>query len=99
MTSFISHTAVDCGNAYELSEWWKPVLEYVDKHRIHFDLRPNAGTRDQEVERLVGLGATVVADRSDIHGPGIGWVTMADPEGNEFCVLRSEAEIQAATVG
>ena len=31
MTSFISHTAVDCGNAYELSEWWKPVLEYVDK--------------------------------------------------------------------
>ena len=31
MTSFISHTAVDCGNAYELSEWWKQVLEYVDK--------------------------------------------------------------------
>ena len=69
------------------------------KNRIHFDLRPNAGTRAQEVARLVALGATVVADRSDIHGPGIGWVTMADPEGNEFCVLRSEAEIQATTEG
>ena len=30
MTSFISHTTVDCRNAYELSEWWKPVLGYVD---------------------------------------------------------------------
>ena len=69
------------------------------KNRIHFDLRPNAGTRDQEVERLVALGATVVADHSNIRGPGIGWVTMADPEGNEFCVLRSEAEIQATTEG
>ena len=134
MASFVSHTTIDCRNAYELSEWWKPVVGYVDiegdpnlpgheecmirdpetghqvlfievpdvkqvKNRIHFDLRPNAGTRAQEVERLVVLGATVVADRSDIHGPGIGWVTMADPEGNEFCVLRSEAEIQATTEG
>ena len=30
MTSFISHTTIDCRNAYELSEWWKPVLGYVD---------------------------------------------------------------------
>src|SRR5215213_9410926 len=30
MTSYISHTSVDCHNAYELSEWWKPVLGYVD---------------------------------------------------------------------
>ena len=30
MTSYISHTTVDCGNAYELSEWWKQVLDYVD---------------------------------------------------------------------
>ena len=30
MTSFISHTSVDCGNAYALSEWWKQVLGYVD---------------------------------------------------------------------
>ena len=30
MTSYISHTTIDCANAYELSEWWKPVLGYVD---------------------------------------------------------------------
>ena len=30
MASFVSHTTIDCVNAYELSEWWKPVLGYVD---------------------------------------------------------------------
>ena len=60
------------------------------KNRIHFDLRPTAGPRDDEVERLAKLGATVVADR---RRPDGGWVTMADPEGNEFCVLRGEAEV------
>ena len=30
MTSFVSHTTIDCGNAYELSEWWKRLLGYVD---------------------------------------------------------------------
>jgi hypothetical protein len=30
MTSFIAHTTLDCGNAYELSEWWKHALGYVD---------------------------------------------------------------------
>ena len=30
MTAFIAHTTIDCANAYELSEWWKPVLGYVD---------------------------------------------------------------------
>ncbi|MFC8734495.1 VOC family protein [Luteimicrobium sp. NPDC057192] len=62
------------------------------KNRLHLDLRPRAGSRDDEVERVVGLGAVVVADRRGIHGPGTGWVVLADPEGNEFCVLRSEAE-------
>ncbi|MGC5167124.1 VOC family protein [Luteimicrobium sp. DT211] len=66
------------------------------KNRLHLDLRPREGTRDEEVDRLVGIGATVVADRRDIHGPGIGWVVLADPEGNEFCVLRSEAERAAS---
>ena len=60
------------------------------KNRIHFDLRPVTGTRDEEVERLTNLGATVVADR---RRPDGGWVTMADPEGNEFCVLRGDEEI------
>jgi hypothetical protein len=60
------------------------------KNRIHFDLSPTDGTREEEVERLLGLGARVHADLR-VEGGG-GWVTLLDPEGNEFCVLRSEAE-------
>jgi hypothetical protein len=128
MTSFVSHTTVDCRNAYELSEWWKPVLGYVDidgdpnlpgheecmirdpetghrllfievpdekvvKNRVHLDLRPRAGTRDEELERLLAHGAAQVEDLRGLHGPGSGWVVLADPEGNEFCILRSEAEL------
>ena len=120
MTAFISHTSIDCGNAYELSEWWKKVLEYVDdpddpnepgheecwiqrpdgghpllfievpegkqvKNRIHLDLQrdlDDAG-RQIEVDRLLALGATKLWEGQ--QGPHA-WVTMADPEGNEFCV-------------
>jgi hypothetical protein len=62
------------------------------KNRVHFDLRPIDATREEEVARLIGLGAAEVADhrRSD----GSGWVTLADPEGNEFCVLRSDSEAE-----
>ncbi|MGP4111391.1 VOC family protein [Streptomyces sp. 4N509B] len=63
------------------------------KNRIHLCLRPSS-TREEEVERLLGLGATLVADRR--MSDGRGWVVLADPEGNEFCVLRSESE-RAAT--
>ena len=55
--------------------------------------RPAAGrarTRDAEVERLLGLGATLVDDQR--RPDGTGWVVLADPEGNEFCVERSDAE-------
>ncbi len=64
------------------------------KNRVHLDLQPTDRTRDEEVARLLGLGATQVADlrRPD----GTGWVVLADPEGNEFCVERSAAE-RAAT--
>ena len=131
MTSRISHTTIDCRNAYELSEWWKQVLGYEDipddpnepgheecmirstsdghrilfievpelksvKNRIHFDLRSTDVTQDEEYERLLGLGATLVADRRGLHGPGTGWYVMADPEGNEFCILKSDAEYAAA---
>jgi hypothetical protein len=69
------------------------------KNRLHLDLMPTDRTRDQEVERLLGLGATQVADRR--RPDGSGWVVMADPEGNEFCVERSAAEREAtpATAG
>jgi hypothetical protein len=62
------------------------------KNRLHFDLWPTDRTMNEEVERLLGLGATMVHDLRDRRGPGTGWATLADPEGNEFCVLRSEAE-------
>ena len=64
------------------------------KNRLHIDLQPTDNTRDQEVERLVGIGATIFDDQR--RPDGTGWVTMRDPEGNEFCVERSAAE-RAAT--
>jgi hypothetical protein len=61
------------------------------KNRLHFDLRPTAGTREDEVARLLALGATEVADHR--RPDGSGWVTLADPEGNELCVLRGDQEV------
>jgi hypothetical protein len=61
------------------------------QNRIHLDLRPAEGTRDAELARLVGLGASLLADHRSADGTG--WVTLADPEGNEFCLLRSKAEV------
>ncbi|MGH3432144.1 MAG: VOC family protein [Thermocrispum sp.] len=65
------------------------------KNRVHLDLQPIGTTRDDEVERLLRLGATLDADhrRSD----GSGFVVLADPAGNEFCVERSEAERAASS--
>jgi predicted enzyme related to lactoylglutathione lyase len=52
------------------------------KNRLHLDFRPD--DRDAEVERLLSLGATP----ADVgQGEQASWVTLADPEGNEFCVL------------
>ena len=76
--------------------WWlepggdSPDLLFLDvperktvKNRLHLDLRPD----DQAVEvaRLEGLGAR----RIDIGQGDVTWVVMADPEANEFCVLRA----------
>jgi Glyoxalase-like domain len=125
MASRVSHTTIDCLDAFRLSTWWKQVLGYSDmvgdpnepgdeecmivdpagghrilfievpdsksvKNRVHFDLAPTDRTRDAEVERIVMLGATEVADHRNPDGTG--WVTLADLEGNEFCVVRSDAE-------
>jgi predicted enzyme related to lactoylglutathione lyase len=59
------------------------------KNRVHVCLKPLT-SRDEEVERLLGLGATFVADHRNPDGTG--WAVLADPEGNEFCVLRSESD-------
>jgi hypothetical protein len=61
------------------------------KNRLHLDLEPAGGrTRDEEVERVVGLGAVIVDDHRKPDGRG--WVVLTDPAGNEFCILRSTAE-------
>ncbi|MFV2082941.1 VOC family protein [Micromonospora sp. LOL_021] len=51
------------------------------KNRLHIDLRPT--DQAAEVERLVDMGAR----RVDIDQGDVTWMVLADPEGNEFCVL------------
>lgn len=65
------------------------------KNRVHLDIQPQDRTRDEEVERLLALGATLVGDHRKPNGRG--WATLADPEGNEFCVECSAAERAALT--
>ncbi|MFL6099604.1 MAG: VOC family protein [Actinomycetales bacterium] len=68
---------------------WVPDGPKTAKNRLHLDL--NATDRDQaaELERLLALGARP----TDIgQGPDVSWFVLADPEGNEFCLLRSRVE-------
>jgi catechol 2,3-dioxygenase-like lactoylglutathione lyase family enzyme len=67
-----------------------PALVFVNvpegktvKNRLHLDIRPVDRPHEAEVERLIGLGAR----RCDVGQGGQPWVVLADPEGNEFCVL------------
>lgn len=134
MTSFVSHTTIDCTDAYALSVWWQGVLGYVEdpedpnepgheecpiadpqtghtllfievpdptpgKNKFHLDLRPREVTQQKEVDRLLAHGARLSTDHRGRYGPGTGWVTLADPEGNLFCVLKSEAERAALQEG
>jgi hypothetical protein len=121
----VSHTTINCLGAYEVSEWWKRVLDYTDipgdpnepgdeecmivdprtghrllfievadlqdpVGRIHLDLAPRDRTRDEEIERILGLGAREVADRR--RPDGSGWMVLEDPAGNRFCIVRNDAE-------
>jgi predicted enzyme related to lactoylglutathione lyase len=65
------------------------------KNRVHLDLRPVHCSREQEVERLLALGASQVTDHR--RPDGSGWITLADPEGNEFCVLSKDPASSGAT--
>ncbi|WP_265444717.1 VOC family protein [Flexivirga meconopsidis] len=62
------------------------------KNRMHICLRSTDLTRDEEVDRILALGATMYDDR---RKPDSGWAVLADPEGNEFCVLMSDGEVAA----
>ncbi|MFF8605356.1 VOC family protein [Streptomyces sp. NPDC015346] len=58
------------------------------KNRLHIDLSPD--DQEAEVERIIGLGAK----RVDVgQGEDATWVVLADPEGNEFCVLRPKRSL------
>ncbi len=128
MATRISHTTINCVDAYNLSEWWKRLLDYTDipgdpnepgheecmivdpttghrllfievdelqepVGRVHLDLAPVDRTRDEEITRVLGLGAREVADRREADGSG--WMVLEDPAGNRFCAVRSEAERSA----
>ena len=130
MSVRLSHTTIDCHDAFALSEWWRIAMDYavdpkdpnlpgheeceihdpetghtllflqvpdqeLPAKRIHFDVRPRERMQAEEVEWLGEHGARVTADRRGIYGPGSGWVVLADPEGNQFCVLLSPAEREA----
>ncbi len=58
--------------------------------RIHLDLAPSDRRRDDEIDRVIALGATKVADRRNPDRTG--WMVLADPDGNHFCILRSDEE-------
>jgi hypothetical protein len=60
----------------------------VGKNRVHLDLRPAEGSQEEEVARLAAMGARILDDRRN-SAPG-GWVVMADPEGNEFCLEQGD---------
>src|SRR6478672_2898694 len=100
----LSHTTVNALDAHTQSVWWADLLGYHEDptdpnepgHEECMIFSPDESHRLLfiEVERVTGLGATVVQDcRTD---DGRGWVVMADPEGNEFCILRSDDERRAA---
>jgi predicted enzyme related to lactoylglutathione lyase len=60
------------------------------KNRVHLDLTTSAADRDEEIERVIALGAR----RVDIGQTGSeSWTVLADPEGNEFCVIRPKTTL------
>jgi predicted enzyme related to lactoylglutathione lyase len=94
VTGYTLEEMRDTGNHYWVASppddaWPRLVFvtvpeEKVVKNRIHLDIVPRDRDQAGEVDRLVGLGATLVDDRRTLS-PGA-WVVLADPEGNELCV-------------
>ncbi|MEP6598339.1 MAG: VOC family protein [Actinomycetota bacterium] len=60
----------------------------VGKNRLHLDLNATDRDQDAELERLLSLGAT----RADVGQGDVSWHVLADPEGNEFCLLRRRVD-------
>jgi hypothetical protein len=100
----LDYEIIDQGDDFVEIAGWRPTAEAVRtqpnsptlifgtvpesktvKNRLHLDVSPIDRTQDEEVERLLALGARHV----DIGQGRQKWTVLADPEGNEFCVLRS----------
>jgi len=59
------------------------------KNRVHIDVNPTGSDQEAELERLLALGAR----RVDVgQTADVSWVVLADPEGNEFCLLRRRVD-------
>jgi len=58
------------------------------KNRIHLDLNPSGCDQASELERLLALGAR----RVDVSQGDVPWIVLADPEGNEFCLLARRVD-------
>jgi hypothetical protein len=58
------------------------------KNRLHIDVNPAGQDQDAELERLLALGAR----RVDVGQGDVSWIVLADPEGNEFCLLRRQVD-------
>ena len=58
------------------------------KNRVHIDVSPSGCDQAEEVERVLALGARPV----DVGQGEPTWVVLADPEGNEFCILRQRVD-------
>jgi catechol 2,3-dioxygenase-like lactoylglutathione lyase family enzyme len=78
----LHHVVIDAHDLAALARFWARVLGW---HRVHLDLSPDRGEQEAEIERILALGAR----RVDIGQTGAeSWTVLADPEGNEFCVVR-----------
>ena len=94
----LHHIVIDTHDLPGLARFWTQALGWkvlsereneivigTVKNRVHLDLTSSAADRDQEIDRLLTLGAR----RVDIGQTGAeSWTVLADPEGNEFCVVR-----------
>lgn len=68
---------------------FEPVTEpKMVKDRIHLDINPHGCDQAEELERLLALGAT----RADVGQVDVPWIVLADPEGNEFCLLSRRTD-------
>jgi len=103
MACRFTELVIDCHDHDRLGRFWAEVLGYREVERsdgpdewyVELEGPPGAGPKvlllrapDEEVERILALGAT----RIDIGQGEQSWVVLSDPEGNEFCVLRSTVD-------